>query len=184
MFSCVGGFINLILHCRTTARADTATPPWLGFSFCVCSKALPDMQINTITGTNKDDRWEEGRDGEGGMEGQRIKEREGKRKGESHPWPIPASFHAQPLLVPRASSTISSFCLSSLALSLSSSLNSLPSNDSPSVVLLCPCSWQNSSRDTKFPGRGGRQLLPSAHPQVRCAGKHGGKRLDVIYPQA
>lgn len=25
MFSCVGGFINLILHCRTTASADTAT---------------------------------------------------------------------------------------------------------------------------------------------------------------
>lgn len=81
MFSCVGGFINLILHCRTTARADTATPPRLGFSFCVCSTTLPDMQINAITGTNEDVWREEGRDQEG--EGGRGKER-GEKKGQSH----------------------------------------------------------------------------------------------------
>lgn len=71
MFSCVGGFINLILHCRTTARADTATPPRLGFSFCVCSKALPDMQINAITRTNKDVWREEGREGKGESRGEK-----------------------------------------------------------------------------------------------------------------
>lgn len=71
MFSCVGGFINLILHCRTTARADTATPPRLGFSFCVCSKALPDMQISAITRTNKDVWREEGREGKGESRGEK-----------------------------------------------------------------------------------------------------------------
>lgn len=101
MFSCVGGFINLILHCRTTARADTARPPRLGFSFCVCSKALPDMQINAITRTNKDVWREEGRDKEG--KGGRGRAREEEKKGESHPWAVSAALHAQHLLVPRSS---------------------------------------------------------------------------------
>lgn len=91
MFSCVGGFINLILHCRTTASADTATPPRLGLSFCVCSKALPDMQINAITGTNKDMGREEGRDRE--EEGGRRKDR-GEEKGKSPSWPMSAALHA------------------------------------------------------------------------------------------
>lgn len=89
MFSCVGGFINLILHCRTTARADTATPPRLGFSFCVCSKALPDMQINAITRTNKDVWREEGR-----AEGGRAEERAGDRKGQGYPLPVSFSLCA------------------------------------------------------------------------------------------
>lgn len=50
MFSCVGGFINLILHCRTTASTDTAT---LG-GFFFSSSALPDMQINTAIRTARD----------------------------------------------------------------------------------------------------------------------------------
>lgn len=51
MFSCVGGFINLILHCRTTASADIAT---LGGFFFFSSRALPDMQINTAIRTATD----------------------------------------------------------------------------------------------------------------------------------
>lgn len=109
MFSCVGGFINLILHCRTTARADTATPPRLGFSFCVCGKALPDMQINAITGTNKDVWREEGRHEEG--EGGRGQERR-ERKGQSHPWPISAALHAQHLLASQRSLRNLNLCLS------------------------------------------------------------------------
>lgn len=138
MFSCVGGFINLILHCRTTARADTATPPRLGFSFCVCSKALPDMQINAITGTNKDVWREEGRDKEG-EEGRR--EGKGERRGEKGREPSLASF-CLPL------------CLTSPGfLSIPHNQQFLPilhfpfysfppstllSDDSTSVVLLCP----------------------------------------------
>lgn len=51
MFSCVGGFINLILHCRTTASADTAT---LGGFSSLSSSALPDMQINTAMRATRD----------------------------------------------------------------------------------------------------------------------------------
>ena len=156
MFSCVGGFINLILHCRTTARADTATPPRLGFSFCVCSKALPDMQINTITGTNKDVWREEGRneEGEGGKEGGRKREKRRERAKA-----IPGQFlpPSRPCVswLPRASSTINfqpSFPFPCTLLLL----DSLPSDDSTSVFLLCPSSWKNLNRDTEFSEKGGR----------------------------
>lgn len=49
------------------------------------------MQINAITGTNKDMWREEGRDKEG--EEGRGKER-GEKKGKSHSWPISAALHA------------------------------------------------------------------------------------------
>ena len=106
MFSCVGGFINLILHCRTTTRADTATSPRLGFSFCVCSKALPDMQINALTGTNKD-VWRQERRDEDGKGGRREEKRIERAKA------IPGQFlpHSMPHVswLPRASSSISNF---------------------------------------------------------------------------
>lgn len=54
MFSCVGGFINLILHCRTTASADTATLEGF-FSQAVlcltCKSTLPSEPLETREGT-------------------------------------------------------------------------------------------------------------------------------------
>lgn len=158
MFSCVGGFINLILHCRTTASADTATPPRLGLSFCVCSKALPDMQINTITGTNKD-MWRERGEVRRGREG--GERREGRKRAK----PSLANFRCSPCLASpgfpgepphSAVSARPSHCLP-----LSPSLYSVPSDDSTPVVLLCPRSWQNLRKDRKFPGRGEMEF-PSA----------------------
>lgn len=147
MFSCVGGFINLILHCRTTARADTATPPRLGFSFCVCSKALPDMQINAITGTNKDVWWEEGRDEErkGGEEGgeRRQKGRERAKAILGHS--LPSSM---PIISWLQSIPHNQYFLSILHFPFdTSSLDCPPSDTSTSAVLLC------SSSSVPAPGR-------------------------------
>lgn len=159
MFSCVGGFINLILHCRTTARADTATPPRLGFSFCVRSKALPDMQINAITGTNKDVWREEGRD-KGRREGK------GERRGEKGREPSLASFCLPPCLASPGFQSVlrNQQFLPTLHFPSDSSLDALPSDDSTSAVLLCPSSWQNLNRDTEFPGRGGSQTSSPHFP--------------------
>lgn len=134
MFSCVGGFINLILHCRTTARADTATPPRLGLSFCVCSKALPDMQIKAITRANKD-VWREEGSTEGG-------EGRGKSSGQQGPRPSPDSFC---LILCLAYPGCSGILHNQPTLPLSPSFPLL----SPfgvfvnPVILFCPSFWQN-----------------------------------------
>lgn len=57
------------------------------------------MQINAITGTNKDVWREEGRgeEGEARKEGGERREK-GERKGKSHSWPVAASLYASHLL--------------------------------------------------------------------------------------
>lgn len=139
MFSCVGGFINLILHCPTTARADTATPPWLACSFCVCSKALPDMQIKAITRTNKDVWREEGRAEWGGQRREqgtaRAKAVPGQFLPHSGPglswmlWYPPRSAIPAPLPLSPTSPLLSLLCLCGL---------SLPASSPPSRILAEP----------------------------------------------
>lgn len=114
------------------------------------------MQIHAITGTNKDMWREEGRDKEG--EAGRGKER-GEKKGESHPGQFLLRSMPSISWLPRRAPTSAHppHCLL-----LSSSLYSVPSDDSTSVALLCPRSWQNLSKDRKFREGGGRWSSPTA----------------------
>lgn len=88
-------------------------------------------------------------------EGRREEERKEERKGKSHPWAVSASLHALCLLA--SQSILHNQFPAILPLPLYPLLlDSLPSDDSTSVFLLCPSSWKNLNRDTEFSGKGGR----------------------------
>lgn len=164
MFSCVGGFINLILHCRTTARADTASLHGWGFlSVCVARLCLT-CKSTLLPEPIKMCGWKRG-----GMRRGREGRREGRgeRRGEKGRKPSLASFCLPPCLASPGFQSIlhNQQFLPILRFPFNSfSLHGPPLDDSTSAILLCPSSCWNLNRDTKFLGRGRRQTSPPRVP--------------------